>query len=105
MEKALRALKYRVTAELLGKDVPPFETSEELAPGLEGRETAFASAQAAYEEWKFELAQELGIPLQRGYNGHLTSREAGQLGGHIGGQMVRRMIRYAQEQMARGQRI
>ncbi|MDI3270114.1 MAG: alpha/beta-type small acid-soluble spore protein [Bacillota bacterium] len=94
-----------MTAELLGKEVPAFETSEELAPGLQGSATGFASGQAAYEEWKFELAQELGVPLVRGYNGHLTSREAGQLGGHIGGQMVRRMIRFAQEQMAQGRQI
>jgi small acid-soluble spore protein D (minor alpha/beta-type SASP) len=62
----------------------------------------------AIDSYKYEVAEDLGIPLSRGYNGDLTSREAGRIGGHIGGrlggQMVRRMIRYAEEQMARGRR-
>lgn len=53
---------------------------------------------------KYEVAQELGIPLARGYNGNLTSRQAGAIGGHIGGrlggQMVRRMIQLAEEHLA-----
>jgi small acid-soluble spore protein D (minor alpha/beta-type SASP) len=63
---------------------------------------------SALDEYKYEVAEELGIPLARGYNGDLTAREAGRIGGHIGGrlggQMVRRMIRLAEEQMARGAR-
>jgi len=36
------------------------------------------------EQMKFEIAQELGIPLpQDGYYGHITSHEMGKLGGHI----------------------
>lgn|GEM_PF-1826206 len=36
------------------------------------------------EQLKFEIAQELGIPLpQDGYYGHITSHEIGKLGGHI----------------------
>ncbi|MBE3590621.1 MAG: alpha/beta-type small acid-soluble spore protein [Firmicutes bacterium] len=77
-----------------------FEASEELAPG-EGGASAFAAGRR-YEDLKFELAQELGVPLQRGYNGELTARQAGYLGGHIGGQMVRRLIRLAEEQLANG---
>lgn len=48
---------------------------------------------------KYEIANELGIPLQKGYNGKLTSEQAGKVGGPIGGNMVKEMIRMAQEQM------
>jgi hypothetical protein len=62
--------------------------------------------QEALDGYKYEVAEDLGIALARGYNGDMTTREAGRIGGHIGGrlggQMVRRMIQYAEEQMARG---
>lgn len=40
------------------------------------------------EKFKMESANELGIDLKKGYNGDLTSREAGS----IGGNMVKKMI-------------
>jgi len=59
----------------------------------------------ALDNLKYEIAGELGIPLVKGYNGELTSREAGAIGGRIGGpiggQMVRRMIALAEEELAR----
>ena len=45
-------------------------------------------AKAAMEQFKMQAAQEVGVNLQNGYNGHLTSREAGS----VGGQMVKKMI-------------
>jgi small acid-soluble spore protein D (minor alpha/beta-type SASP) len=53
------------------------------------------------DDVKYEVAEELGVPLQHGYNGKLTTEEAGQVGGKIGGAMVREMIRMAQEKLAR----
>ena len=50
---------------------------------------------------KYEIANELGIPLNKGYNGKLTAEQAGKIGGPIGGNMVKEMIRMAQEQMMR----
>ncbi|WP_438317886.1 small, acid-soluble spore protein, alpha/beta type [Sporosarcina sp. FA9] len=50
---------------------------------------------------KFEIARELGIPLSKVYNGNLTSEQAGKIGGPIGGNMVREMVKLAQEQLAR----
>lgn len=44
---------------------------------------------------KYEIAGQLGVNLKQGYNGDLTSREAGS----VGGEMVRRMISYASENM------
>lgn len=55
---------------------------------------------------KYEIASEIGVPLTQGYNGNLTSRQAGsvggRLGGRLGGQMVKRMIAQA-EQILSGQ--
>ena len=45
-------------------------------------------AKQAMEQFKMQAAQEVGVNLQNGYNGHLTSREAGS----VGGQMVKKMI-------------
>jgi hypothetical protein len=50
---------------------------------------------------KYEVASEQGIPLKEGYNGHLSSEQAGKVGGPIGGNMVKEMIRMAQEQLSK----
>ena len=52
-------------------------------------------AKAAMDRFKNEVATELGVNLKEGYNGDLTSKEAGS----IGGEMVRRMIKKQEEQM------
>ena len=45
-------------------------------------------AKAALDQFKMEAANEVGVNLKQGYNGELTSRQAGS----IGGQMVKKMI-------------
>ena len=45
-------------------------------------------ARAAMDKFKMEAASEVGVNLTNGYNGDLTSREAGS----VGGQMVKKMI-------------
>lgn len=45
-------------------------------------------AREAMDRFKMQAAQEVGVNLTNGYNGHLTSREAGS----VGGQMVKKMI-------------
>ncbi len=45
-------------------------------------------AKAAMNKFKMEAANEVGVNLKDGYNGDLTSREAGS----VGGQMVKKMI-------------
>lgn len=52
------------------------------------------------DDAKFEVAQEIGVPLQRGYNGKLTSELAGKVGGRLGGGMVKEMIKMAQERLS-----
>ena len=44
-------------------------------------------AKQAMEQFKMQAASEVGVNLQNGYNGNLTSREAGS----VGGQMVKKM--------------
>lgn len=53
------------------------------------------------ENVKYEIAEELNIPLKKGYNGKLTSEQAGKIGGPIGGNMVKELVRMAQEQMVK----
>ena len=45
-------------------------------------------ARAAMDKFKMEAASEVGVNLKEGYNGDLTSRQAGS----VGGQMVKKMI-------------
>ena len=45
-------------------------------------------AREALDRFKMEVAQEVGVNLKQGYNGDLTSREAGS----VGGMMVKKMI-------------
>lgn len=45
-------------------------------------------AKEAMERFKMECASEVGVNLKQGYNGDLTSRQAGS----VGGQMVKKMI-------------
>jgi len=51
------------------------------------------------EQAKFEVAEELNIPLNRGYNGSITAHDAGRIGGQLGGSMVKEMIRYAMQNL------
>ena len=58
-----------------------------------------SEAREAMERFKNEAASEVGVTLKQGYNGDLTSRQAGS----IGGQMVKKMIEsYEQGLAARG---
>jgi hypothetical protein len=54
-------------------------------------------ANQALDQMKYEVAQELGIQLsQDGYNGNLVSRDAGTIGGNI----TRRLVQIAEQQLA-----
>lgn len=63
------------------------------------RSSSVPEARAALDNMKFEIARELGINFKQGYNGDLTSKE----NGYVGGYMVKRLIEQAEKQMA-GQR-
>lgn len=53
-------------------------------------------AKAALEQYKFEVASEIGVPLKKGYNGDLTSAQ----NGYVGGYMVKKMIEAQEKAMA-----
>lgn len=53
-------------------------------------------AREALDQFKYEVAQELNIPLKHGYNGDLTSAQ----NGYVGGYMVKKMIEAQEKQMS-----
>lgn len=53
-------------------------------------------AKAAMEQFKYEVANEIGVPLKKGYNGDLTSAQ----NGYVGGYMVKKMIEAQEKSMA-----
>ena len=52
-------------------------------------------AQSALEKFKYEVASEVGVTLKDGYNGDISARDAGR----IGGNMVRKMIQQVENNM------
>lgn len=55
-------------------------------------------AKGALDRFKYEVANELGVPLTDGYNGNLTSKQNGSVGGY----MVKKMIEAQERQMSSG---
>ena len=59
------------------------------------KKTMVPEAKTALERFKMEAAGEVGVNLKDGYNGDLTSKQAGS----VGGQMVKKMIEHAETNM------
>ena len=59
---------------------------------------AVPEAKSALDRFKFEVANELGVPLTDGYNGNLTSKQNGSVGGY----MVKKMNEAQERQMSGG---
>ena len=57
--------------------------------------TLVPEAKQALNQFKMEAASEVGVNLKQGYNGDLTSKQAGS----VGGQMVKKMIETAERNM------
>jgi len=76
----------------------------EVASDIGWNPTSQQDLQQKIDRAKYEVAAEIGVPLQHGYNGDLTSRQTGsvggRLGGRLGGQMVKRMIAQAEQLLA-----
>ncbi len=53
------------------------------------------SSKAALEQFKMEAAREMGVDLNQNYNGDLTSKQAGT----VGGQMVKKMVEDYEKKM------
>lgn len=59
--------------------------------------TAVPEAKGALDKFKYEVASELGVPLTDGYNGDLTSRQNGSVGGYMVKKMIEEQERRWQE--------
>ena len=57
--------------------------------------SAIPEAREALNKFKYEVASEVGVNLKQGYNGDISARDAGK----IGGQMVKKMIEQAENNM------
>jgi len=66
------------------------------APNSTSGAKAVPEAREALNQFKYEVANEIGVPLKQGYNGDLTSAQAG----YVGGYMVKKMIEAQEKQMA-----
>ena len=62
---------------------------------MASNKTLVPEAKEALERFKMEAANEVGVNLKQGYNGDLTAKQAGS----IGGQMVKKLIENAENQM------
>ena len=56
---------------------------------------AVPEAKGALDKFKYEVANELGVPLTEGYNGDLTSRQNGSVGGYMVKKMIEQQVIYA----------
>jgi hypothetical protein len=81
--------------------VPGAENGLEAFKAQVMKNEGFAVDTGQPQNVKYAVANKLGIPLQPGYNGHLTTESAGKVGGKIGGAMVREMVRMAQQNLAK----
>ena len=69
-----------------------------MAQGQGGKSHVVKDAHRAMDNFKYEVARELNIPVYQGsedYWGHISSRDCGAVGGH----MVRKMIEMAEKQI------
>ncbi|MBE3552858.1 MAG: alpha/beta-type small acid-soluble spore protein [Kyrpidia tusciae] len=62
-------------------------------------EKGFTSDQGRDQPLEEQVAGRLGIPLGKGDDGDLTTRQAGKVGGAMGGPLVRKLIEMAQQQL------
>lgn len=70
-----------------------------MSNNISSNKAAVPEAKGALNRFKFEVANELGVPLTDGYNGNLTSKQNGSVGGY----MVKKMIEAQERSMSAGQ--
>ena len=70
-----------------------------MSNNTSSNKAAVPEAKGALNRFKFEVANELGVPLTDGYNGNLTSKQNGIVGGY----MVKKMIEAQERSMSAGQ--
>ena len=70
-----------------------------MSNNTSSNKAAVPEAKGALNRFKFEVANELGVPLTDGYNGNLTSKQNGSVGGY----MLKKMIEAQERSMSAGQ--
>ena len=70
-----------------------------MSNNTSSNKAAVPEAKGALNRFKFEVANELGVPLTDGYNGNLTAKQNGSVGGY----MVKKMIEAQERSMSAGQ--
>ena len=70
-----------------------------MSNNTSSNKAAVPEAKGALNRFKFEVANELGVPLTDRYNGNLTSKQNGSVGGY----MVKKMIEAQERSMSAGQ--
>ena len=78
------------------QNMTPAQNSTQNSGSNKSNTLNVPEARGALDNMKFEIARELGINFKQGYNGDLSSRE----NGYVGGYMVKRLIEQAERQMA-----
>lgn len=63
---------------------------------MSNNQTLIPGAKEALNKLKFETASEVGVNLKNGYNGNISARDAGR----IGGNMVKKMVEHYENQIA-----
>jgi len=76
--------------------IKTLRSKEEFIMSNSTNRAAVPEAKSALERFKYEVASEIGVPLTDGYNGDLTSKQNGSVGGY----MVKKMIEAQERQMA-----
>ena len=66
-----------------------------MASSNNSNKSVVPEAKEALNKFKYEVASEVGVNLKDGYNGDISAKDAGK----IGGNMVRKMIQQAEQQM------
>lgn len=66
-----------------------------MASSKNSNKKVVPEAMEALDRFKYEVANEVGVTLKDGYNGNISARDAGK----IGGNMVRKMIQQAENNM------
>ena len=57
------------------------------------------SKDTSFKDINVEVGKEVGVPITNVYNGNISTKDAGKVGGQIGGRMVKELVRLAQEEL------
>lgn len=89
-------LRYNNSEKAVFRQTAGCKRRKWIMASRSSNKAAVPEAKGALDKFKYEVATELGVPLTDGYNGDLTSKQNGSVGGY----MVKKMIEQQEKQMA-----